>query len=304
MAGRESALADNHRSIENSCRRARVSAAENPRGHARLGQKRPTPSPATSPTWLRRKRGKRPGAADEEIGRDNYRGPLHGIPYTVKAPHQRCGRPDGVETRRSMQIGHPRRTAEVVTKNARCGRPSLLGKSTYATSLPGASTTPPTRNPWDGRSVTGGSSGGLGFVDSDRPGEMALVGHRLRMLGAESLCAQRFAPGMRVDAGPRAGKRAVVPLSLTMDTVGPPGRARCAILGLMLNGSRRLRPLMTTSAPMRRRWTSRRSSGRGHQGNEARRSQGSTSSTHMEPGVKRLVEEGISQLEKLRHGRA
>jgi hypothetical protein len=137
--------------------------------------------------------------ADEEIGRGNYRGPLHGIPYTVKALISVAGAPMAWNSKVYANWS-PKKDAEVVRRTRNAGG-VLLGKVRVCLGRYYAADPQPMGWPLRHRRV----QRRLGFVDCGRPGD-GLVGHRLRMLGAESLCAQRLRRDAR-DAGPRASKR-------------------------------------------------------------------------------------------------
>jgi len=186
--------------------------------------------------------------ADEEIGRGNYRGPLHGISYTVKALISVAGAPMAWNSKVYADWS-PKKDAEVVRRMRNAGG-VLLGK-VHTHEFAWGVTTPPTRNPWDGRSVTGGSSGGSG--------SSVAAGQGMASWGTDCGCSVRNpsalngCAGMRVTQG-RVPASGVVPLSLTMDTVGPLART-VRDLGLMLNGVEATTP-MITSASMCLRWIS------------------------------------------------
>jgi Amidase len=113
----------------------------------------------------------------------------------------------------------PKKDAEVVRRMRNAGG-VLLGK-VHTHEFAWGVTTPPTRNPWDGRSVTGGSSGGSG--------SSVAAGQGMASWGTDCGCSVRNpsalngCAGMRVTQG-RVPASGVVPLSLTMDTVGPLAR--------------------------------------------------------------------------------
>ena len=228
--------------------------------------------------------------ADEEIGRGNYRGPLHGIPYTVKALISVAGAPMAWNSKVYADWS-PKKDAEVVRRMRNAGG-VLLGK-VHTHEFAWGVTTPPTRNPWDGRSVTGGSSGGSG--------SSVAAGQGIASWGTDCGCSVRNpsalngCAGMRVTQG-RVPASGVVPLSLTMDTVGPLART-VRDLGLMLNGVAGYDsndhfsvdvPTMDFTAKL----------GRDVKGMKL----GVPKEyffDHMEPTVKRLIEDGVGQLEKL-----
>src|SRR6202521_3649632 len=103
-------------------------------------------------------------AAEAEIARRNYRGPLHGIPFAVK---------DIYDTAGVLTSGHsricvdrvPSRDATAVAKLRAAGG-VLMGKlATHEFAHGGPSFDlpwPPARNPWNTAHFTGGSSSGSG----------------------------------------------------------------------------------------------------------------------------------------------
>ena len=100
--------------------------------------------------------------AEEEIGRGNYRGPLHGIPVSIKDNLAVKGHP----TTAGSQIladWKPDFDAGVVTRLREAGA-IVLGKNNMHEWAGGGTTMNPyfgtTHNPWDTSRVPGGSSGG------------------------------------------------------------------------------------------------------------------------------------------------
>jgi aspartyl-tRNA(Asn)/glutamyl-tRNA(Gln) amidotransferase subunit A len=103
-------------------------------------------------------------AAEAEIARGNYRGPLHGIPFAVK---------DIYDTANVLTSGHsricidrvPKRDATAVARLRAAGA-VLTGKlATHEFAHGGPSFDlpwPPARNPWNTAHFTGGSSSGSG----------------------------------------------------------------------------------------------------------------------------------------------
>lgn len=100
--------------------------------------------------------------AEKEIRRGNYRGPLHGVPFSLKDTIATRG----VRTTAGSKIlseWKPDFDATVVTKLKEAGA-ILLGKTNMHEWAGGGTTINPfygtTRNPWDLKRITGGSSGG------------------------------------------------------------------------------------------------------------------------------------------------
>src|SRR5262249_33174701 len=103
-------------------------------------------------------------AAEQEITRGHYRGPLHGMPFGAK---------DNFETAGIRTTGHskvyqnhmPQNNAAVIDQLYSAGA-VLLGKLALHELAHGGPSFdlpwPPARNPWDNTRFTGGSSGGSG----------------------------------------------------------------------------------------------------------------------------------------------
>lgn len=100
--------------------------------------------------------------AEKEIGQGNYRGPLHGVPFSLKDTIATRG----IRTTAGSKIlseWNPDFDATVVTKLKEAGA-ILLGKTNMHEWAGGGTTINPfygtTRNPWDLTRISGGSSGG------------------------------------------------------------------------------------------------------------------------------------------------
>lgn len=166
--------------------------------------------------------------ADQELARGDYRGPLHGIPYTVKGLISVADVPMSWNSQ-LYSDWKPREDAEVVRRMHQAGG-VFLGK-VHTHEFAWGVTTPPTRNPWDTTTVTGGSSGGSGSSIAAGQGMASWgtdCGCSVRNPAALNGCA-----GMRVTQG-RVSAHGIAPLSLSMDTVGPLARG-VRDLALMLN---------------------------------------------------------------------
>ena len=159
-------------------------------------------------------------AAEREIARGGYRGPMHGIPMALK---------DIFDTRGILTSGHsrvcidriPEKDATVTGRLYATGA-ILLGKAaTHEFAHGGPSFDlpwPPARNPWNLEHFTGGSSSGSGAAVAAGLAPCAMgsdTGGSIR--GPASFCG---IAGLMPSAGlvSRAG---VIPNSFTLDHVGP-----------------------------------------------------------------------------------
>jgi len=167
-------------------------------------------------------------AADREIGRGHWRGPLHGIPVGVKD----LLFTEGVATQagsRVMEGFVPDHDSTVVARLKKAGA-LLLGK-TVTHEFAYGQDIPPTRNPWDLRCYPGGSSAGSGVS--------VAVGSAFGAIGTDTGGSIRVPAsvngvvGLKPTFG-RVSKFGVFPMSPSLDTVGPLTRTAedCA---LMLN---------------------------------------------------------------------
>ncbi len=159
-------------------------------------------------------------AAERDIARRKYRGPMHGIPMALK---------DIFDTRGILTSGHSRvcidriPTADAtVTRRLYEAGAILLGKTaTHEFAHGGPSFDlpwPPARNPWNLEHFTGGSSSGSGAAIAAGLAPCAMgsdTGGSIR--GPASFCGLA---GLMPSAGlvSRAG---VIPNSFTLDHVGP-----------------------------------------------------------------------------------
>jgi hypothetical protein len=103
-------------------------------------------------------------AAEAEISRRNYRGPLHGVPFAVKDIYDTAGILTSGHSRTCLDRV-PSRDATAVAKLRAAGA-VLMGKlATHEFAHGGPSFDlpwPPARNPWNTAHFTGGSSSGSG----------------------------------------------------------------------------------------------------------------------------------------------
>jgi aspartyl-tRNA(Asn)/glutamyl-tRNA(Gln) amidotransferase subunit A len=102
------------------------------------------------------------GAAEQEIARGGYRGPLHGIPLALKDNFDTAGIRTTAHSR-LLEHNVPRNDAAAVRRLYAAGA-VLLGKAaTHEFAHGGPSFDlpwPPARNPWNPMHFTGGSSSG------------------------------------------------------------------------------------------------------------------------------------------------
>ena len=158
--------------------------------------------------------------AEADIQAGNWRGPLHGIPYGLK---------DIIDVEGLPTTGHSRILADnlapadaFVTQRLRAAGAVLLGKlSTHEFALGGPSFDlpwPPARNAWNRDYFPGGSSSGSGAA--------LAAGFLPAALGSDtggsvrnpaSMCG---IVGMKATYG-RVSRRGVLPLSYSLDHVGP-----------------------------------------------------------------------------------
>lgn len=163
-------------------------------------------------------------AAEREIARGKYRGPLHGIPITLK---------DNINTEavrttagsRILENFIPREDADVAANLSRAGA-VLLGKTNLHEFAYGVTTENPhygaSRNPWNQQCTPGGSSGGsavavaaglcFASIGTDTGGSIRIP---------SALCG---IVGLKPNFG-RVSCRGIVPLAVTLDHAGP--IARC-----------------------------------------------------------------------------
>src|SRR5262245_5474297 len=163
-------------------------------------------------------------AVDEERRRGIARGPLHGMPISIKDLVDIAGQPTSAASR--VRTGHVAdRDATVVTRLREAGA-VIIGKTNLHEFALGptndASAWGPVRNPHDVSRVAGGSSGGsaaavaLGMgrasVGSDTGGSIRIPAAACGVVGLKPTLGE-----IPVDG--------VVPLSRTLDHVGPIARS-------------------------------------------------------------------------------
>ena len=153
-------------------------------------------------------------ACDAEAASGTWRGPLHGIPVTVKDIIDVAGAPTCAGSAAYREV--PEVDAASVGRLRAAGAIILAKVSTHEFAL--GVTTPQSRNPHDPERIPGGSSGGSAIAVS--------VGMGLASLGTDTRASIRVPAALSGVVGfkptygsvPTAG---VVPLSWTMDHVAP-----------------------------------------------------------------------------------
>ncbi|MBI4183651.1 MAG: Asp-tRNA(Asn)/Glu-tRNA(Gln) amidotransferase subunit GatA [Proteobacteria bacterium] len=159
-------------------------------------------------------------AAEGEIARGGWRGPLHGIPYGLKDIIDRKGLPT---TAHSKILAESRARADAtVAHKLRLAGGVFMGKTaTHEFAIGGPCFDlpwPPARNPWNRNHHPGGSSSGSGAALAAGLLPAALgtdTGGSVR--NPASMCAL---VGMKPTYG-RVSRAGVIPLSFTLDHVGP-----------------------------------------------------------------------------------
>ncbi len=164
--------------------------------------------------------------AEREQHTGLYRSPLHGIPIGVKD----IIAVKNVRTTAGSKVlaDHVSQEDAAVVEQLRKAGAIVLGK-TNTHEFAYGTFTPPTRNPWDTTRIPGGSSGGsaaavaagmcLGAIGSDTGGSIRIP----------SACCG--VTGLKPTYG-RVSCYGVIPLSWSLDAVGPIGRSAedCALL--------------------------------------------------------------------------
>src|SRR6201997_49214 len=159
-------------------------------------------------------------AAEEEISRGHWRGPLHGIPVALKDLIDTAG----VRTTSASALHKgrvPREDAEVVRKLREAGA-VIVGKNNLHEFAYGGSSLVShfgdVHNPWDVNRIAGGSSGGSA---ASVPARMACAAIGTDTAGSirepASLCG---CVGIKPTYG-RVSSRGVIALSASLDHVGP-----------------------------------------------------------------------------------
>lgn len=159
-------------------------------------------------------------AADDAVSRGDVLGPMHGVPFALKDIIDAAGLKTTAHSK--LLADNVAQADAHVTAQIRGAGGILLGKlSTHEFAFGGPCFDlpwPPARNPWDRRMFPGGSSSGSGAAVAAGFVPAALgsdTGGSVR--NPASMCG---IVGMKPTYG-RVSRRGVVPLSFTLDNVGP-----------------------------------------------------------------------------------
>jgi Asp-tRNA(Asn)/Glu-tRNA(Gln) amidotransferase A subunit family amidase len=161
------------------------------------------------------------GRADEEIAAGKYRGPLHGIPYGAKDLLSAKGAPTtwGVSPFKNRLIDED---ATVIQKLSDAGAVLVAKLSLGELAMGDVWFGGMTRNPWNQKEGSGGSSAG--------PGAAAAAGLVAFAIGTETLgsivspCVNCGVYGLRPTWG-RVSRFGAMPLCQSMDKLGPMARS-------------------------------------------------------------------------------
>ncbi|MGZ5122315.1 MAG: amidase, partial [Burkholderiales bacterium] len=158
--------------------------------------------------------------AEAEIMRDEWRGPLHGVPYGLKDIVDYAGLPTTAHSK--ILKDNVAASDAVVTHKLRAAGGVFMGKLStheFATGGPCFDLPwPPARNPWNREHFTGGSSSGSGAAIAAGFVPAAIgtdTGGSIR--NPATMCG---VVGMKGTYG-LVSRRGVIPLAFSLDHVGP-----------------------------------------------------------------------------------
>jgi aspartyl-tRNA(Asn)/glutamyl-tRNA(Gln) amidotransferase subunit A len=187
--------------------------------------------------------------ADAQLSKSGARGPLHGVPMAHKDMYYFAGKPAGCGSKvREGWIAPETSTAIKHLQKAGAIRIGALHMAEFAYGPTGHNAyLGPARNPWDNACITGGSSSGSAAAVAARLTYAALgsdTGGSIRM--PAHFCG---ITGLKVSYG-RVSRANALPLSFTLDTVGPLARSAedCALIAELIFGADPLDPV-TEGAP-------------------------------------------------------
>ena len=157
--------------------------------------------------------------SEQELARGVYRGPLHGIPITIKDVLDVKGVPTKAGSKVLPDIV-ANRSAAAVERLEQAG--AIVFSKTNTHEFGWGGRTPPTRNPWDVSRIPGGSSGGSAAA--------VAVGIGFASVGTDGLGSVRIPAtfcgvvGLKPTFG-RISKRGGIPFAWSLDTLGPIARS-------------------------------------------------------------------------------
>lgn len=187
-------------------------------------------------------------AADEALAKSGPKGPLHGVPMAHKDMYYIAGKPAGCGSKvREGWIAPATSTAIARLDEAGAIRIGALHMAEFAYGPTGHNAyLGPARNPWNTNHITGGSSSGSGAAVAARLTYAALgsdTGGSIRM--PAHCCG---VTGLKTTTG-RVSRANAMPLSFTLDTVGPLARSAedCALIAQAIAGEDPLDPVTDRS---------------------------------------------------------
>lgn len=187
-------------------------------------------------------------AADEALAKSGPKGPLHGVPLAHKDMYYIKGQPAGCGSKvREGWIAPDTSTAIARLDDAGAIRVGALHMAEFAYGPTGHNAyLGPARNPWDPQHMTGGSSSGSGAAVAARLTFAALgsdTGGSIRM--PAHCCG---VTGLKTTTG-RVSRAHAMPLSFTLDTVGPLARTAedCGLIAEVIAGPDPLDPVTDKS---------------------------------------------------------
>lgn len=162
--------------------------------------------------------------AEQEIGKGHYRGPLHGIPFSLKDLYLTAGIPTTGGSK-ILADNVPTEDATVSRRLSEAGA-VLVGKTNMHEFAYGSTTINPhygtTRNPWDRERITSGSSGGSGAAVAAGLGQFSMgseTGWSIRRPAA--FCGT---VGLKPTYG-RVSRHGMLPAAWSLDHAGPLSRS-------------------------------------------------------------------------------
>jgi aspartyl-tRNA(Asn)/glutamyl-tRNA(Gln) amidotransferase subunit A len=187
-------------------------------------------------------------AADEALAKSGPKGPLHGVPLAHKDMYYIAGKPAGCGSKvREGWIAPATSTAIARLDQAGAIRIGALHMAEFAYGPTGHNAyLGPARNPWNIQHITGGSSSGSGAAVAARLTYGALgsdTGGSIRM--PAHCCG---VTGLKTTTG-RVSRANAMPLSFTLDTVGPLARSAedCGLIAQAIAGEDPLDPVTDRS---------------------------------------------------------